>query len=46
MIAPTFLYANDMAVFVFLMKEDIACLASILTTFGDVIGLCATLKKV
>jgi hypothetical protein len=44
-VARTSLYADDAAIFVAPIKEDIACLASILGTFGEVTGFEANPQK-
>jgi hypothetical protein len=43
--AGTSLYADDVAIFVAPIKEDISCLPSILGTFGDATGSCANSQK-
>jgi hypothetical protein len=44
-VARTSLYSDDAAIIVAPIKEDIACLASILATFGEVTGLEANPQK-
>ena len=41
----TSLYADDAAIFVAPIKEEITKLASILTSFGDITGLCTNMQK-